>query len=214
VAHEVGNPLSGILGYLSLMRTRSAGGPDAGELIAHIEGEVQRIDSIVRSLLELGRPSRGKPGPVELGPLLESSARLLVSSPELRGVEVRQAVPPGLCALAEPGPLSQVVINLILNGAQAMGGKGVLELAARTADDGVELSVRDHGPGLPPEVLARLFEPFFTTRAAGQGTGLGLAVSRHLIEAMGGQLLAANHPEGGALFTVKLPPLPKPAVTQ
>jgi two-component system, NtrC family, sensor kinase len=204
VAHEVGNPLSGILGYLSLLRSRAGGSAETLDLVTRIEAEVNRIDQIVRSLLELGRPSRGAPGPVELSGLIDSSVKLLSSGPEFRNLKWRVEVQPGLFARCESGPLSQVVINLLINAAQAMAGAGALELTASTVDGHAELRVRDHGPGLSAEVQARLFEPFFTTKAAGQGTGLGLAVSRHLIEAMGGQLSATNHPEGGAVFTVRL----------
>ena len=205
VAHEVGNPLSGILGYLSLLQSRANATPEQLDLAKRIEGEVHRIDQIVRSLLELGRPSRGQAGPVELAPVLDSSLKLLASGPEFRQVKCQLKVEPGLCASCEAGPLSQVVINLMLNAAQAMGGEGALELSASTVNGRAELSFRDHGPGLSPQVQARLFEPFFTTKAAGKGTGLGLAVSRHLIEVMKGELTAGNHPDGGAVFTVRLP---------
>ncbi len=204
VAHEVGNPLSGILGYLSLLRSRAGGSAETLDLVKRIEAEVHRIDQIVRSLLELGRPSRGEPGPIELSGLIDSSVKLLSSGPEFRNLQWRVAVEPSLFARCESGPLSQVLINLLINAAQAMAGQGALELTASSVEGHAELRVRDHGPGLPPEVEGRLFEPFFTTKAAGKGTGLGLAVSRHLVEAMGGQLSAANHPEGGAVFTVRL----------
>ena len=204
VAHEVGNPLSGILGYLSLLRSRPGSVDDTLDLVKRIEAEVNRIDQIVRSLLELGRPSRGEPGPVELAGLIDSSVKLLSSGPEFRSLVWKVQVEPGLYARCESGPLSQVLINLLINAAQAMAGQGTLELKASREGAHAELQVRDHGPGLPAEVLARLFEPFFTTKAAGKGTGLGLAVSRHLVEAMGGQVSAANHPEGGAVFTVRL----------
>ena len=204
VAHEVGNPLSGILGYLSLLRSRPGATDETLDMVKRIETEVQRIDQIVRSLLELGRPSRGAPGPVELESLIDSNVKLLSSGPEFKNLKWKIEVPPSLFARCESGPLSQVVINLLINAAQAMGGEGTLELSAAAVDGQVVLKVRDHGPGLPPEVLPRLFEPFFTTKAAGKGTGLGLAVSRHLIEAMGGRLSAANHAGGGAEFTVRL----------
>ncbi len=204
VAHEVGNPLSGILGYLSLLRSRANGSADTIDLVQRIEAEVQRIDQIVRSLLELGRPSRGQSGPVELASLIDSNVKLLSSGPEFRNLQWKIQIPPSLFARCESGPLSQVVINLLINAAQAMNGEGTLELSGREVDGKVELQVRDHGPGLPADIQPRLFEPFFTTKAAGKGTGLGLAVSRHLIEAMGGQLTAGNHPDGGAVFTVRL----------
>ena len=206
VAHEVGNPLSGILGYLSLMQSRAKESPEQLDLVQRIEGEVHRIDGIVRSLLELGRPSRGKPGPVDVASVIGSCVKLIASGPEFRKIVCSTEVPPGLYASCEAGPLSQVVINLLLNAAQAMGGEGALELSASSVAGGVEIRVRDHGPGFSPELQERLFEPFFTTKAAGKGTGLGLAVSRHLIELIGGEVIAANHPDGGALFTVRLAP--------
>jgi signal transduction histidine kinase len=204
VAHEVGNPLSGILGYLSVIQSRAKGQPELVEIAHAIEAEVTRIDQIVRSLLDLGRPSRGKPTPIELALVVRSAAKLLAKGPELRGVTVAEELEPGLVVLAESGPLSQVIINLMLNAAQAMEGRGQVTLRARRAGRGAELEVRDTGPGLTPEVKARMFEPFFTTKAAGKGTGLGLAVSQHLITSMGGKLRADNAPQGGAVFTIEL----------
>jgi signal transduction histidine kinase len=201
----VGNPLSGILGYLSLARS----GPIPHELadfLGRIEIEVQRINSIVRSLLELGRPFRAVLGPVTLAPLVDASVRLVQAGPDFAAVKVTQEVAPGLAAMAEPGPLSQVLINLLLNAAQAMGGKGAILVQATTNSAGqVELVVLDEGPGIPPEIAPRLFEPFFTTKAPGKGTGLGLAVSRQLALNLGAQLGVRNRPEGGAAFFVTLP---------
>ncbi len=121
VAHEVGNPLSGILGYLSVARGKAT--PEQKDLLDRIEAEVQRIDRIVRSLLDLGRPSRGKPAPMELSPVVEACANLLKKG-ELSQVELKLEVPKGLWVVAEAGPLSQVLINLLINAAQAMGGRG------------------------------------------------------------------------------------------
>lgn len=205
VAHEVGNPLAGILGYLSVIRMRAKGNAELNDVVDRIEKEVQRIDQIVRALLELGRPSRGKAQPIDVRPLVDNCVHLLSAGREFRDVQVAVEVPPSLWLRAEAGPLSQVLVNLLINAAQAMGGKGQVTITAR--EDGAvgRLSVADRGPGLPPEVLPRLFEPFFTTRPAGQGTGLGLAVSRHLLTQFEGTLEAANRPGGGAEFTIALP---------
>jgi len=201
VAHEVGNPLSGILGYLSVARSKA--NAEQKDLLDRIEAEVQRIDRIVRSLLELGRPSRGKPAPMELLPVVEACANLLKKG-ELEKIELEVKVPQGLWVIAEPGPLSQVLINLLINAAQAMGGAGALTVEAQQAGGRVTLSVLDRGPGVKPEVAARLFEPFFTTKAAGKGTGLGLAVSRHLLEQMGGTLRFRPREGGGAAFEIEI----------
>jgi two-component system, NtrC family, sensor kinase len=204
VAHEVGNPLSGILGYLSLLRSR-AQDTQLRAFIDQIEAEVQRIDRIVRGLLDLGRPAQGAPQPVTLSALVGTCVQLVAASPELNQVKVNVAIPHGMVARADPGPLSQVVLNLLLNAAQAMGGQGSVCVSAVRNGGTVSLEVEDDGPGLTPEVAARMFEPFFTTRAAGKGTGLGLAVSLHLARSMGGQLRGENRAEGGARFTLELP---------
>jgi signal transduction histidine kinase len=206
IAHEVGNPLGGILGYLSLVRDRTkAGAPQALEFLDRIEGEVQRINGIVRSLLDLGRPPRGTTVPVDVPEVARTSAGLLSANAELANVSVELDVPPSLIARAEPGPLAQILLNLLLNAAQAMQGKGKVTLRVAPENGHVRVDVDDTGPGLPPEVLPRVFEPFFTTKPAGQGTGLGLAVCLHLATAMNAQLRAENLPAGGARFTLLLP---------
>ncbi len=205
VAHEVGNPLAGILGYLSVLQSRARAQPEIGEMAKAIEAEVTRIDQIVRSLLDLGRPARDKPMPVDVASVVRSAANLVAKGPELAQVTIRDELEPGLVVLGQSGPLAQVFINLVLNAAQAMQGKGSITLRGRRAGAAVQLSVEDTGPGLSPEVKARIFEPFFTTKAAGKGTGLGLAVSQHLVVAMGGKLTADNAPAGGAIFSVELP---------
>ncbi len=206
VAHEVGNPLSGILGYLSLIRSKSAGA-DVPDLVNRIEGEVQRIDDIVRSLLELGKPSRGKAGPLEVQSLVDSVVRMLTKGPDFGPVQVDVDIEPGLFVRGEAGQVSQILINLVLNAAQALKGQGRITLRGRAvAEMGkAYLEVQDDGPGIPSDILPRVFEPFFTTKSAGKGTGLGLAVSLHLAHGMSGELQASNAPTGGALFRLSLP---------
>jgi C4-dicarboxylate-specific signal transduction histidine kinase len=208
VAHEVGNPLAGILGYLSLARSR-ASSPELIEMLQRIDAEVQRIDQIVRGLLELGRPAQGRSMPVDVGTLAANCVKLLSAGPDFGQVEVALAIDPGTLALAESGPLSQVLINLLLNSAQAMEGKGSISVRARREEGRVAIEVQDSGPGISEEARPRLFEPFFTTRAAGKGSGLGLAVSRHLLAAMDGTLEGSNAEQGGARFRVSLPASPQ-----
>ncbi len=202
VAHEVGNPLSGILGYLSVLRMRAKDNAEVQDLLTRVENEVQRIDSIVRSLLELGRPSRGKAQPIDVRPVIDSCVKLLGAGKEFQNVRVKIEGPGALWLRAEPGPLSQVLVNLLINGAQAMGGQGDLTI---TLEESGRVVVDDSGPGIPTEVKARLFAPFFTTKPAGQGTGLGLAVSRHLLSQFEGTLDLADKPPPGARFVITLP---------
>ncbi|MGV3620465.1 MAG: sensor histidine kinase [Archangium sp.] len=200
VAHEVGNPLSGILGYLSVIRMRHGSNAELIELVDRLEQEVQRIDQIVRSLLDLGRPSRGRAEPVDVRPVVDSCVRLLSASRDFSGVRVSVSGPESLWLRAESGPLSQVLVNLLINGAQAMSGQGEIDVRLEPG----AVIVEDRGPGLPESVKARLFEPFFTTKPAGKGTGLGLAVSRHLLAQFDGTLEAGDRPGGGARFTIRL----------
>jgi signal transduction histidine kinase len=202
VAHEVGNPLSGVLGYLSLARDKTHE-PNVREYLDLIEQEVQRISAIVRGLLDLGRPVKGTPAPVVLARLAETCVRLVQADPDLRTVQIEAEIDSGLVVRAESGPLSQVLLNLLINAAQAMDGKGIIRVAGRAEEGSVELVVEDEGPGLSADVQAHLFEPFFSTK--GKGTGLGLAVSRHLVASLGGTLTATNREAGGARFSLKLP---------
>jgi two-component system, NtrC family, sensor kinase len=204
VAHEVGNPLAGILGYLSVVRLRAKEHPELIDLVGRIEHEVQRIDQIVRSLLDLGRPSRGKAEAIDVRPVIGSCVQLLGASRDFEGVRVDVEGPSSLWVLAESGPLSQVLVNLLINAAQAMAGQGRIVVRAASATEGATVIVDDEGPGLPQEAKERLFEPFFTTKEAGKGTGLGLAVSRHLLAQFEGRLEAGDNPEGGARFTIAL----------
>lgn len=205
VAHEIGNPLQGILGYVALLRTRVDGRAEALDMLGRVEGELQRIDAIVRSLLDLGRPAIGQLQTLDLGSVAENSIKLLEKSAEFRGVHIKRSFNEALWVRAEAGPVSQILINLLLNAAQAMAGQGVIELTAFRDGGNITLEVVDSGPGIPPDVLPRLFTPFFTTKADKHGTGLGLAVSRHLADSFHGTLNAGSAPSGGAKFVLSLP---------
>ncbi|HEY3587360.1 MAG TPA: ATP-binding protein [Myxococcaceae bacterium] len=205
VAHEIGNPLSGVLGWLSVAQTRSAADSELSGYLRELEAEVRRIDVIVRSLLDLGRPARPQVGPVPVAELIRNAARLVGSGPEFREVSVETEVDPEIVALADPGPLSQVVINLLINAAQAIGGPGTIKVVGGAEAGRVRIEVLDSGPGVPFELRDRIFEPFFTTKSGGKGTGLGLAVSQHLMRAMSGDIAVGESPHGGGKFTVSLP---------
>ena len=102
--------------------------------------------------------------------------------------------------------MTQVLLNLLLNAGDAMEGQGLIEINAQTSERGdqIILTIRDHGPGIPAAILDSVFEPFVTTKAPGQGTGLGLAVSSTIIKRSGGQIRVRNHPKGGAEFRIEL----------
>lgn len=207
VAHEVGNPLSGILGYLSVLRLRAQQNDPTLEVVDRIEAEVKRIDSIVRGLLEMGRPSRGKAQPIDLRPIIDGCVKMVSSMKENAQVRIDVECPDTAWVRAEAGPLAQVLVNLLLNACQSQAGVGTVRVSLALEKGESRLFVDDDGPGIPADVLPRLFTPFFTTKAPGQGTGLGLAVSRHLLSQFDGKLTAANREQGGARFTISLPSL-------
>ena len=188
VAHEVGNPVSALIGYAALMRERIAQGRDVAGYSERIEREASRIDRILRDLLELARP------PAELQALdLRRAVEVArgAVAPQHAKVAFETTLPPDLPPVrGDEHYLSQVFVNLMTNAARA--GASLVRVSARAADGGVWVEVEDDGKGIPAEVLPRLFEPFFTTAAPGEGSGLGLALCHATMERFGGSIAARN----------------------
>ncbi len=211
LAHEIGNPLGAISGYVEIARVRLPAGadPDLVAAVGRIAEAAARIDRTLRDLLDFARPSPPRLAPLLLGEALAVAVWLARVQARFRHVEVEAALPPGLPpVLADGHQLSQVLLNLLLNAGDAMRGAapGAARVRLSAAEDGgaVVLEVADDGPGIAPEHLPRLFEPFFTTKEPGEGTGLGLAISHRIVESLGGALSAANRPGGGAVFRLRL----------
>lgn len=222
IAHEVGNPLGAIAGYADLARARlreGRGAADVDDWLGRIATEAQRIDAIVRDLLDFARPAPPALRPVDVAAAADAAVRLARVQARFRDVEVRLDLPPALPpVVGDERRLAQVILNLLLNAADAMRGRGRVDVAARAlpAEAGasrVELSVADTGPGIAPEHLPRLFDPFFTTKAPGEGTGLGLSVCDGIVGSFGGELSAANGAAGGAVFRVVLRAAAEPPVS-
>jgi signal transduction histidine kinase len=135
---------------------------------------------------------------------VDACVKLVGAGPDFAQVRVEVDIAPQSLVLGEPGPLSQVLINLLMNAAQAQNGRGEIRVEGRQSGRELLVEVTDRGPGIAEGHLDRLFEPFFTTKGAGKGTGLGLSVSRHLVERMGGRLSAENAQGGGSRFTITL----------
>jgi two-component system sensor histidine kinase HupT/HoxJ len=235
VAHELNNPISFVLGNVHALRRYAErlqvyldavheGEPpeelsrrreelridrvleDLTPLIAGTIEGAERTSDIVDGLRRFSAVDREPDRYFDLVDVVQRAVRWVAKGGPAK-FRVELALPPELPVIGSPAQMQQVMMNLVQNAldATAAGGNPGVEIAGVVRDDTVELTVRDRGPGIAPEHLPRLFEPFFTTKPVGKGTGLGLAISYGLVERHGGTLSAANHPEGGAVFTLRLP---------
>ena len=203
VAHEIRNPLGILRGTVELMRERA--GPTLekwqGESLDDLLGEVERMRRLTDDFLALGTPVRSLSlAPVDLGEVLAQAARGCEAA--FRDVRVHCRFGPLPKIRADPGRLVQVFANLLSNASQAIG-QGELELSAEASRDLVRVRVHDDGPGLPAAVREHLFEAFVTGRAG--GTGLGLTISKMLVEQHGGTLALVTDGRAGTTFEVRLP---------
>ena len=201
-AHEVRNPLAVIRGTVELMQGRSAArlSPRDQADLGDILTEVERLRRLTEDLLDLSADRPLSLARLELAPLLEDAARRTECAfPEIL---VRCELAAGLTVNADAGRLSQVILNLLANAAQAQR-EGAVSLQASQVDAHAIITLRDSGPGVPAAVQARLFDPLVTSKA--QGTGLGLAISRRLVERLGGTLRWVPTQTPGATFELRLP---------
>jgi signal transduction histidine kinase len=167
-----------------------------------VEGEVRRMEASLRTFLDFARPPKPERRPFELGEVLRAVAGLVRGRAERQGVEVRVDAPP-TPVTADREQLRQVFVNLALNAVDAMPTGGRLSITSRSGSPGVTVEVADTGTGIAPELAGKLFQPFVSTKET--GLGLGLVISKRIIEEHHGTLTAANRADGGAVLTVHLP---------
>jgi two-component system, NtrC family, sensor kinase len=210
VAHEVGTPLNVISGYVQMLRAKQEDGSPDGERLRTIQEQIARVTAIVQSLLDRTRRPPLVLRPCAPDELLEGLAELVRPSLAGNGIELGLEVAPGLPAVGvDRVQLEQALLNLVSNAVDAMPGGGRLSLAARPDGDGVALVVADTGAGIPVEDLARVFEPLYTTKPPGKGTGLGLPILREIVEAHGGRVRLESRAGEGTVAVVCLPPFPR-----
>jgi signal transduction histidine kinase len=207
MAHEIRNPLGAIGGAVEILDDDVPPGHPHREFLDILRRELARLSVISGRYLDYARPHAPDLVAVDLNACVESAVDLVARTAGRSSVRVDRRLGQSLPkALADPVQIHQAVVNLLLNGIQAMDRGGVLEVATAVEGSAVAVTVRDHGPGLPPQSVDRIFEPFFSTKP--EGTGLGLAIARHIATAHGGSLGAEDAAGGGARFRLLLPGAP------
>jgi len=208
ITHEIRNPLNAIglnAELLSEELARLSPAPrEALQLVAAISRETDRLEGVAEEYLKFARLPRGVPAALDLHELVTSLLDFVGPELAAAGVEVVRDLAPDLQAITgDEAQLRAVIHNLVRNSREAMPGGGALTVRTRQAGEGIDLQVADTGGGMPPEVLARVFEPFYTTKE--RGTGLGLAYARRVVAEHGGTIRCESSPGRGTVFTLHLP---------
>jgi nitrogen-specific signal transduction histidine kinase/CheY-like chemotaxis protein len=225
IAHDFNNILTSILGYIVLARERDPAAAD-GKLVQYLD-QAQRASlrarDLIQQMLTFSRGKRVEPRPLDLPSLVRDALKLIgatLPSSLVVGVDIERRVP---AVMADPVQAEQVLLNLLINARDAMGGTGAVEVgvgldehagvacaSCRKPIEGryVALAVRDSGPGIAPEVFDRIFDPFFTTKGVGKGSGMGLSTVHGIVHEYGGHIAVDTAPDAGTTFRVLFPPLP------
>jgi two-component system NtrC family sensor kinase len=215
VAHEINNPLAGILTYCKLVSRMAEKGfgdekrlADAKNHLQIIEGESRRCGAIVKNLLTFARQAPLNPQNNDLNNIVERCLLLVGHNMKLQSIDLEKTLDPRLPSIfCDSGQVQQALLALLMNAIEAMpnGGRLRIETSFDSARRFGRIAVNDEGPGIPEDLLPHLFEPFFTTKEEGKGVGLGLAVAFGIIQQHGGNIEVASTPHKGTTFTIFLP---------
>ncbi len=222
LAHEIGNPVGIIQGYLDLIGQDDIPAEEKKEYIKRADSELQRIGGLIRKLLEFSRSDRKDPQRVALHPLLRESIEMVRIQLSKAGVEIETRLDAQAdLVFADPDQLRQVFLNTLLNALDALNDTDMEEKTITITTDQSEITLdtepnkkvvdaitvrlADNGPGVHPDEVSKVFDPFFTTKEPGKGTGLGLFVSHTIVENSGGRMRLASGSKGGTVVTIALP---------
>jgi two-component system NtrC family sensor kinase len=219
IAHELNNPLTGVLTFTSLMRKKAPDGSEDAEDLDLVIRETKRCASIIKRLLDFAREKVPVKGFFSLDRVIEDTVRFVERPASLQQVEISIDLDPGLPQIwGDADLIKQVILNLLVNAQQAIDGKGNITVRSRpcagVASTGseavsmVEIAVIDTGCGIPQANLQRIFDPFFTSKEVGKGTGLGLSVSYGIVKAHGGKITVESVIGTGTTFRIYLPIMP------
>jgi len=208
VAHEINNPLSGIMMYAELLKENFIDNSQHSKDIQEIIDQTLRCKKIVSELLEFSRQTVGKASSFSIEQIITKTLNLLINQALFQDIEVKKIIQSDMPEMTgDLGQLQQVFTNLFINAADAMKGKGKLNISAKydSSRNLLITTVSDSGPGIPKELRDKIFDMFFTTKPVGKGTGLGLSISQKIINLHGGNILVDSPPEGGTRFIIELP---------
>lgn len=202
IAHEVKNPLAAVRGAIQVLGTRLPPSTSDAAIVKEIIARLDALNDLIQDLLVFARPPNPKLARTDLIALVSAVASLLKTDPAFKAldIEISGTAPP----VAADGNLLTIVFqNLLINAAQALQGRGRIDVNVGVEPGWHRIEVIDNGPGIPAEIRAALFRPFKTTKA--RGTGLGMATAKRLIEMHGGRIAVAAPPSGGTAITIHLP---------
>ncbi len=213
IAHELNNPLAGIVGSveLLLLRLKKSRMGDCSEyfsILETVKKEGSRCQDLAKNLLRFSHKKKAKMIPVDVNQVIEDTFKIVAFQLSRPGAPVKliknfaSLLP---LVLADPDQLEQVIMNMVINGRDAMPEGGTLTITTRVHDGRVCLDFSDTGTGIPEELKSRIFEPLFTTKGEGKGTGLGLSITRDIITANKGEIFLKSKPGEGTTFTIVLP---------
>jgi PAS domain S-box-containing protein len=208
VAHEINNPLAGIMMYAELLKENFIDNSQHSKDIQEIIDQTLRCKKIVSELLEFSRQTVGKASSFSIEQIITKTLNLLINQALFQDIEVKKIIQSDMPEMTgDLGQLQQVFTNLFINAADAMKGKGKLNISAKydSSRNLLITTVSDSGPGIPKELRDKIFDMFFTTKPVGKGTGLGLSISQKIINLHGGNILVDSPPEGGTRFIIELP---------
>ena len=221
IAHEIGNPIGIVMGYLELLKQKDIPDTERKEYIHRTEEEIERINTIIRQLLEISRPSNAGLKVVSVHDLIDDTAQVLNVQPLMSNIDLDCHLDaPNDRVLADSNQLRQVFLNLIINAADAISSedkaiKGKLTIQSSLVDEKrqppennrsfLNIMFIDNGPGIPEDNIGNIFDPFYTTKEPGKGTGLGLSVSFMIVQAFGGNMTVSSEIGEGTTLTLLLP---------
>ncbi len=206
VAHEVNNPLSGILNCLDNFKNRPLSEERKAEYLEFMKDGIVRVQNIVRQLMDFSQQHLPELRRIDINSIIEEMKPLFAHTIQERKIRMvtdfdRTLTP----ILADKHQIEQILVNLTLNAIQAVDGEGLIEISTKAMRSWCRITVSDNGSGIPPGDIPRIFDPFFTTKGVGKGTGLGLSVSRGIIERHKGRIEVESRVGVGTVFKVYLP---------